>query len=428
MYFGFSKVPATFQSMINDILRDLIHIGYVMVYLDDILIFGINKKEHRQLVKEVLKRLQENDLYAKAEKCSFEQSSIKYLGVIISENKVQMDEEKLSGVLKWPVPTKVKQVQAFLGFANFYRRFIENFAKMSKPLSDLTKKDSIWNWGIEQQNAFEVLKKAFTTAPVLKIPNDEDPFKLSTDASDFATGTALSQKMLTTRLWHPVAFFSKSLDIHERNYEIYDKELLAIIRGLEEYCHHLEGHPHKIEIWLDHQNLTFFRTAQKLTRRQVRWALYMICFDYIFYHKPGKTMQAEDPLSRRADHRMGIDLDNTNQVLLKLEFFAINTLEASHELLINDNIILKKVKAVLSSDKVIKDYKFLLQSGPQEFGKSLQDWNYENKLLLYRGKVYISKSMNDNLRQKIVQMHHDLPSAGHSERWKTYKLVSRNYW
>ena len=165
-----------------------------MVYLDDILIFGINKKKYRQLVKEVLKRLQENDLYTKAEKCSFEQSSIKYLGVIISENKMQMDEEKLSEVLKWLVPTKVKQVQAFLGFANFYRRFIENFAKISKPLSDLTKKDSIWNWGIEQQNAFEMLKKAFTNTLVLKIPSDKDPFKLSTDASDFATSVVLSQK------------------------------------------------------------------------------------------------------------------------------------------------------------------------------------------------------------------------------------------
>jgi len=218
MYFGFSNAPATFQSMINDILGDFIHIRLVMVYLDDILIFGICLKEHRQLVKEVLKRLQFNDLYAKAEKYFFEQSSIKYLGVIILENKVQMDEEKLSGVLEWPVPTKVKQVQAFLGFVNFYQRFIENFAKMSKPLSDLTKKDSTWTWGKEQQSAFEALKKAFTTAPVLRIPNDKDSFKLSTDASDFATGAVLSQKDMRTNLWHPVAFFSKSLDVHERNY------------------------------------------------------------------------------------------------------------------------------------------------------------------------------------------------------------------
>jgi len=141
MYFGFSNAPVTFQSMMNNILRDLICIKLVMVYLDDILIFGTCLKEHRQLVKEVLKRLQFNDLYAKAEKCFFEQSSIKYLGIIISENKVQMDKEKLSGVLEWPVLTKVKQVQAFLGFVNFYCKFIENFTKMSKSLSDLTKKD-----------------------------------------------------------------------------------------------------------------------------------------------------------------------------------------------------------------------------------------------------------------------------------------------
>jgi len=128
--------------MINDILGDLICIQLVIVYLDDILIFRIYLKEHRQLVKEVLKRLQFNNLYTKAEKCFFEQSSIKYLDIIILENKVQINKEKLSGVLEWLVLTKVKQVQAFLGFANFYYRFIENFAKMSKPLSDLTKKNS----------------------------------------------------------------------------------------------------------------------------------------------------------------------------------------------------------------------------------------------------------------------------------------------
>ena len=159
-----------------------------------------------------------------------------------------MDEEKLLGVLEWSVPTKVKQVQAFLGFANFYCRFIENFAKMSKLLSDLTKKDCTWNWDVEQQNAFEVLKKAFTMAPVLRIPNDKDPFKLSTNASDFAIGVILSQKDMQTNLWHPVAFFSKLLDVHKRNYEIYNKELLAVIWGLEEYRHYLERHPHKIEI------------------------------------------------------------------------------------------------------------------------------------------------------------------------------------
>ena len=172
-----------------------------------------------------------------------------------------MDKEKISGVLEWPVLTKVKQVQAFLGFANFYCRFIENIAKMSKPLSNLTKKDSTWTWGIEQQNAFEVLKKAFTMALVLRIPNDKDPFKLLTNASNFATEAVLSQKDIQTNLWYPVAFFSKSLDVYERNYKIYDKKLLAVIQGLEEYRHYLERYLYKVEIWLDYQNLTFFRTA-----------------------------------------------------------------------------------------------------------------------------------------------------------------------
>ena len=213
----------------NNILGDLIHIWLVIIYLDNILIFGTCLKEHRQLVKEVLKRLQFNNLYTKAEKYFFEQSSIKYLSIIILENKVQMDEKKISGVLEWLVPTKVKQVQPFLGFANFYCRFIENFAKISKPLSDLTKKNITWTWGVEQQNAFETLKKTFTIAPVLRIPNDKDPFKLSTNASNFAIEAVLLQKNMQTNLWYPVAFFSKSLDIHKRNYEIYDKELLAVI-------------------------------------------------------------------------------------------------------------------------------------------------------------------------------------------------------
>jgi len=202
---------------------------------------------------------------------------------------------------------------------------------------------------------------------------------------------------MQTNLWYPVAFFSKSLDVHKRNYEIYDKELLVVIQGLEEYRHHLEGHLYKVEIWSDHQNLIFFRTAQKLTRRQARWALFMTCFDFVLYHKLEKTMQTEDLLSRQADYEMGINLNNTNQVLLKPKFFTINTLEATHKMPINDEIILKEVKVALLLDKVTKDYKILLKFSPREFGKSLQDWNYENGLLLYRRKVYILHSIENIL-------------------------------
>ena len=144
MYFGFSNAPATFQAMMNEILGDLIIEGSVIVYLDDILIFNNDLKEHRRIVREVLRRLQDNDLFAKPEKCLFEVVRLEYLGVIISKGKVEMDASKVAGVLEWPQPTKVKQVQAFLGLANFYRRFIKDFAKVAKPLHTLTKKDQPW--------------------------------------------------------------------------------------------------------------------------------------------------------------------------------------------------------------------------------------------------------------------------------------------
>src|ERR1700712_2151486 len=428
MYFGFSNAPATFQSMMNDILKDLILEGKVMVYLDDILIFTQDVEENRQITQEVLSRLRENDLYAKPEKCFFYQDRIEYLGMIISHGHIEMDPAKVAGVMDWPQPKKLKEVQAFLGFANFYRRFIQDFAKHAKPLTILTKNDQPWIWTDEQEQAFNSLKKAFTSGPILRIPDDINPFRLEVDSSDFATGAVLSQLDPKDGLWHPVAYYSKSLNVHERNYEIYDKELLAIIRAMEEYRHHLEGHPKTIEIWSDHQNLTYFKESQKLTRRQARWALYLTRFTFVLRHKPGKTMLNADPLSRRPDHEEGVELDNKDQILLKPEYFAISAIENSHDSPIDDDKLLREVKEALMQDSVTKDYKELLKSGPREFGKSLEEWNYENGLLLYRGKVYIPKTDDDELRRQIIQMHHDLPSAGHPGRWKTYELVSRNYW
>lgn len=145
MYFGFANARATFQNMMNNIFEDLIRQGKVMVYLDDILIFGNDREEHRKIVHEVLQRLEDNDLFAKAEKCLFEKDKLAYLGMIISKNHVEMDPAKVTDVTEWPVPIKVKHVQAFLGFANFYRRFIKDFAKITKPLTNLTKKDQPGN-------------------------------------------------------------------------------------------------------------------------------------------------------------------------------------------------------------------------------------------------------------------------------------------
>jgi hypothetical protein len=205
------------------------------------------------------------------------------LGLIIGKNSIKMNLSKVEGITKWPAPTKVKHIQAFLGLANFYRQFIKDFAKIVCPLTLLTCKDVPWEWDDLCQSAFEYLKTAFTTAPILQIPNDIAPYRLETNSLDFATGAVLEQKG-KDNLWHPVAFYSKSLNKHEQNYKIYNKELLAIIRGLEEYRHYLEGHKTPVEIWSDHLNLTYFCQAHKLTRQQVRWSLFLSRFDFTLQH------------------------------------------------------------------------------------------------------------------------------------------------
>jgi len=157
-------------------------------------------------------------------------------------------------------------------------------------------------------------------------PQDLDPFRVEADSSDFATGVVLSQQSMMDGKWHPVAFYSKSLSSVERNYEIYDKEMLAIIRALEEWRHFLEGATYLVEIWTDHKNLEYFMTAKKLNHHQARWSLHLARFDFLLHHYPGRTMGKPDALSRRADHGNGAS-DNEDVVLLRPEFLAVHALE-----------------------------------------------------------------------------------------------------
>jgi len=174
--------------------------------------------------------------------------------------------------------------------------------------------------------AFEDLKTAVTTALVLVSPQESDPFRIEADSSDFATGAVLSQQSTTDRKWHPVVFYSKSLSSVERNYEIHNKKMLAIICALEEWRHFLEGATHPVEIWTDHKNLEYFMTVKKLNCRQARWSLYLARFDFLLHHCPGCTMGKPDALSRRADYGNRAS-DNENVVLLRPEFLAVCVLE-----------------------------------------------------------------------------------------------------
>jgi hypothetical protein len=306
--------------MMNEIFQDLITEGVVSVYLDNILIFTNSLEEHRRITRLVLDRMCEHKLYLWPEKCELEKTRIEYLGVIISHNKVEMEPVKIAGVVDWPTPSNKKEVQSFVGFVNFYRHFIPGFSHHGRALFNLTMKDVRFIWGPPQEDSFMKLKELVTSARPCPPKR-----RLTADGSGIATGVVLSQQNVDDKSWHPVAFLSKALNPVERNYEIHDTEMLAIIRGLEEWRHYLEGARHPIEIWTDHKNLEYFRVAQKLNCRQARWSLYLSRFDFTLHHKPGRSMGKPDALSRRANHGSGQG-DNDNLTLLAPELFRIHAL------------------------------------------------------------------------------------------------------
>jgi len=214
MYFGLTNSPTTFQAMMNDLFRDLINQGDTATFIDNILVAIDTEEEHDELVEEVLRRLEENNLFVKPEKCKWKVREVKFLGVVIGPKGVEMQKKKVEGVLNWPAPRNVKEVQKFLGLANYYRRFIKDFARIAAPLHVLVRKEKKWKWEKEQKEAFEKLKAEFTTEPVLAIPDIDREMRVKADALDYATGGVLSTKCEDGK-WRPVAFISKLLNTTE---------------------------------------------------------------------------------------------------------------------------------------------------------------------------------------------------------------------
>src|SRR5258707_7923967 len=184
MFFELSNSPMTFQTMMNDILQDFIHNSEAICYMDDILVYSCTLSDHWQIVHQVLSTLQEQRLFLKPEKCKFEQKEVKYLGLVISKDHVTMDLMKVHRVMEWLTPTKVKEVQSFLGFVNFYWKFIHDFSNIAHPLYALTHKTQWWVWGSPEQEAFNALKKAITSAPILTFPSQSGCFCLKCNTSN----------------------------------------------------------------------------------------------------------------------------------------------------------------------------------------------------------------------------------------------------
>jgi transposase InsO family protein len=393
--------------MMVEMFKEEIATGKVFIYIDDVIIATKDLAEHHRLVYKVLQCFKENNLYLKPEKCQFERTQIEYLGMIISYNKVAMDPIKVQGVVDWPIPKSKQDVQSFLGFCNFYRWFIKDFSKIARPMHGLTG-DVPFIWNIEHQLAFENLQTAVTTTLVLIIPNRSDPFKLEMDASQFAIGAVLSQQV--DDIWKPVAFLSKPLSETQRNYQIYDRELMAIVLAFEAFRHYLIGHPLPVEVWTDHANLQYFRESQKLNRQQACWLTQLQDYDYTLHHIPGKANSKADILSRRAGFDKRED-DNKEVTLLKPMHFR--------------KLYIRVMVGFTSGmENVIRD---ALDREGREFPEETTGWSHDPAgLWEYYGRLYIPK--DDKLRELVLSSHHDTPLAGHPGDAKTLEKILRTYW
>jgi len=416
MPMGLTNAPATFQALMNNTLREYIDV-FVAVYLDDILIYSKNPDEHEGHVKKVLERLSEHDLYIDLDKCEFSETEVEFLGSVVTPEGIKMDPAKLSAIAEWPTPTNLKELQGFLGFCNYYRRYIEGYSKKALPFFRFTKKNESWNWTPGDDTTFKLLKEQFATATILRNYDPEKACRLETDACDGAVGAVLSQQGNDNK-WHPVAFMSKKFNDVELNYQIHDKELMAIVLACQEWKVYLEGSKFPIVCYTDHKNLTFFLTTKELNRRQVRWWEKLSTFDLQIQYKPGSENARADALSRRPDHLK--DIKPVSHAVLKLgedDTIRVNRQLAPILRIGGDNNLEKDIIKAYAQDAMAKH---IQEKIPEDY--TIKD----NGLILSKGLTYVPA--DTKLRERIIHDYHDSPTTGHRGISETYEKISSNYY
>jgi reverse transcriptase-like protein/integrase-like protein len=312
MPFGLCNAPGTFQGYINDTVREYLD-TFCTAYVDDILVYSETEEEHTEHVLKVLQKLKERNLQLDIDKCEFDTKEVKYLGLVITTEGIRKDPTKVATIREWQTPESVKDVQSFVSFAGFYRRFIPRFSYRVRQLIECTRGTPFLSksgkrkmkyaplvWTQDCENAFQDIKKAFEEDILLAHFDPDKETWIETDASDFVTAGVLSQ-MHNGEL-RPVAFFSKKMSPAECNYMIYDKELLAIIRSFETWRPELASvdPENPVKVYTDHRNLEHFMTTKQLNRRQARWAEFLSEFNFKIMYRPGKNGQKPDILTRRS--------------------------------------------------------------------------------------------------------------------------------
>ncbi len=402
---GLTNAPATFMRLMNNIFRPYLD-KFVVVFLDDILIYSRTLAEHRKHVRLVLDSLREHQLYAKLKKCSFFQEHVEFLGHRIDRDGVHMMEDKVRAIREWPTPKNVDDVRRFLGLAGYYRKFVKDYSILASPLSDLLKKDTPFQWSEQRDKAFQSLIDAITTAPTLVLPDPKLPYVITADACGFGIGASLMQDQ--GRGLQPIAFMSKKLSPAELRYENHERELLALYRTLKEWRHYLYGSQFTLKT--DHRNLVWLSKQKYLSARQMHWFTYFQEFGGVIpiEHAAGRLNGVADGLSRRPDHKEAHSDDTP------LALNVSEVVESHGEALLDD------IKRALPLDPLTAD---ILQH-PQRHPK----FTVRNGFIFWkRNRVYVPA--DDQLKAQVMHECHDVPASGHLGTAKTVRRVTQKfYW
>lgn len=427
--FGLCNGPASFQRYINGKL-----IGYLdkfcSAYIDDILIYSDNVEEHTQHVRLILERLREANLQVDIKKCEFGVTHTKYLGFIIGTDGVSVDPAKIEAVTSWERPRTVKGVQAFLGFCNFYRKFVKAYGRVALPLTALTKKNRDFEWTEECEAAFQALKQHLSHAPILRHFEHGRPTRVETDASDGVLAGVLLQKHGDD--WFPTAYFSENMQGPELNYSAQDKEMLAVVRALVCWRAELVGlQAGPFLVVTDHEALKYFTTKRLLNSRQAAWADLLAEYNFQITYRPGTENVLADSLSRKGEE-LRTQLEKRHALRTRALFKPVSNLNEPSELseiaVLDDAdppecsgyALIDKVLQANQHSEELAAYRDMAVTGSDTF--TLLD----NRILTCNGRLAVPEE--DDLRTKIIEECHSRITTAHPGRNKTRRLVAERYW